>query len=396
MNCESRELDVDLYLDGELGPPQQEELEAHFMQCGLCARLLAERLRERRHVNEVFAAGLSSTPGVPLDLEDKMNGILTEGTSASSSSGLNPVSSGRSRARTKSIPRILVYGMAASLVVLAVGFVFFPQKDVNASPLMLLSRANDRYQNFKDVELWIRVESQALTALEGLFGKEKDSAEKKKGSSLPKMRLFVDGPSHLLYQTVSSFDAPRDEFESVTGFDGVSRWSYDPEDGFVLRSEESGLDSALLKQDEEHIRPDNINFIKFFSWDFMRDLSEEENKYVIEEITWPSDRRAARRVFRITRSSNEEKNEVIWAGATVTIDPVEDLIEKMVIDLSWGPVSILSLTMEVARIDAGLDEKFFDISTHVPPGTPVKMESEEDKKKEEAKEKEKQEGEEVK
>lgn len=58
-------------------------------------------------------------------------------------------------------------------------------------------------------------------------------------------------------------------------------------------------------------------------------------------------------------------------AAVLTINPGENLIEKMVFDVDFSGVSLLRITLELAEANPGLADAVFDHRTYAPPGTPV-------------------------
>jgi hypothetical protein len=286
----------------------------------------------------------------------------------------------RSMFRKRSL--LAALATAAALLLTVTGILLVPRTRAVASPMVALGRATASYTEFEDVELWVRLESKAMDALNELLGgKIKINGEEMDPDGPMPMRVLIRGRDRLLFQRVADPGAPLASFEKIGGFDGETLWFYDPEDGFMSTYPAKTTEEGGLSFDTGKLSIENLDLLRFLSWDFLQDL-QEESTYEIREVTWPADDRAQRRVFRIEPRKEQGGRKVFWAGSTVTIDARRDLIERMVIELSLGPVSLLSAVVEVAATNQGLDPALFFYQSHVPAGTPVKEVSKEKEEEE--------------
>lgn len=385
--------ELEAYLDGELGPEAVEAVET-WLEAEVEARAwLLRSLRLRNVLGAEFRTTLEAAPDPPRGLEESMKEELSSEKEPRLGTEGSPPKGGR-----RSGPRLMAVVGTAALVLLSAGAVlFYPRPQVIASPVVSLHRAADNYERLADAELWIRIESQAIQALEGLFGgggksegsdpsdgdsetgddEGRDSEESQSWFDLAPMRLLVQGRNRVLYQKVSDLNAPLDVFLEAGGFDGEEFWSYEmgSDKVVVAPNDGSGLDISLDLEGGVRFEAEDLDFMRFLSWGFLRDLQEANDHFEIRELTWPADDRAQRRVFRLERLKKGEGSQLIWGGATVTLDATEDIIERMVLDLSLGPVSLLSVTVEVAATNQGLAPEFFEFEAHVPEGIRVETSS---------------------
>jgi hypothetical protein len=340
-SCVDVQRGLDSLLDGEASTADQLEIERHVGDCAECQRSMTELSSLRSSLQQVFRATMGSAPPIPERLLP--------------------------RRPMRRLRLGLAAGAAAALAVAAFVLVF-PQRRLDASPLATLKRAASAYQRLDDVELWVSVESQAAELLERLVNETVDHRD----STIT--RVFLRSPGLMLVQKLTDPRAPPSASEPIQGWDGRVSWSYDPEEAVVHLRAEPPLEVSL-SDDAGQPHPRNLDLMQYLSWKLVRELAEADDSFAIEERTGPSDKRAGRRVMRVTPRARPDEDGVMkklfWAGAQVTVDADEDRIEKLVVDVSFAGLSLLRFTVEVARFQQHYPAAFFDYRSHVPAGTPV-------------------------
>jgi len=325
-DCRDQEERLDALLDGELAGDERAALLEHVDACPACAETRDELERTRAALRRAFARTRAGAPPPPAAL----------------------------RPRKRRAALFALGGLAAAAaLVLALAV---PRARLDASPAAVIQRAAERYGKFTDVELWVRVESQAAELLRRVFGAKQESAP----APEEVQRVLIRSPHYVLMQKTPDPRGPWRTDRPLEGFDGSRAWKWDPEKRGVRFEPPEGL--SLKVEGAE-----GNDLLQFLSWGFVRDLGQLQAECTLAEATGPSDERAGRRVFRLDpRPPEEGDRRWFWSSAVLTIDPGRDLIEKMVLDVTLAAVSLLRIHVEVAEVDQGMSPRFFSPRYHIP------------------------------
>ncbi|MFQ5654405.1 MAG: zf-HC2 domain-containing protein [Planctomycetota bacterium] len=351
-------------LDAELAGGEAEAVEKHLESCERCGKLRSELAKTRQLLAATFRESIArapapSLPGVP-------SAPLRPG-------GLDGAGSPATVSRHNRQRLIGALSGIAAIIILGGILSFFLQERVGATPTEVMRRAADRYLGLEDVELWITLESQAIDILEWIFGDGDESA-----GARTIERILIKAPNRFLLESTTDVRLDWGAGDGLSGWDGEVLWEYDPRERVVHACRPGpGELTFESEQGSESIDLAEIDLLRFFSWDFVRQLNDAHSRFEVREISGPSSRRSGRRIIEVTPRPDEaeegsEESGIFMTKAILTIDPAEDLIEKMVIDVRLAVLSLVRLQIEVAAINQAVADSFFHYRAHVPAGTRIK------------------------
>ena len=296
--CENVRDELSALIDGELEESRRVEIEDHLAGCDDCRALRDELIEAKNALSELFEAELAAAPPAP-----------APEAFAAKTGAARPVSLW---ARS---PLLKAGTAVAAAVLLMIGaFYVLPKDEVEAAPAALLKRAAERFQELRDVELWMRMESRGIAALQEMFG-SKDKPIKRE---LARMRLLAKPEVGVLVREVEDFDDPSRD-KAVSGVDMNYAWEYDEEEGVVELQPvpEGGLGSLMLGDIAKiDAKSADALALSHLSWSFLEQLKEKNRDFEIEEITGPFERRVKRRVFLLTQKSKSE-SEAAWSTSKI-------------------------------------------------------------------------------
>jgi len=349
ISCEKYCSDLSAYLDNELDADASGALRIHLEVCPACREVLEDLEATRGALGRTFTETMASAPPPP--------------------PAMRPAARKTGRLRW-----IAALGAVAAVLVIAVFHIYEPKEAAAAD---LLKQAAGRHLKLEDVEFFATVESELFQTLGRLF-----DVKPKKHTKPTYLRILAAAPDRLVIHDVENLNTREIKSGEVVGYRGQAAWKYDAKKGHVVVGKPDEITFGFLGGSTRIKKgPGQADLFKSLSWDFVRSMAENEDDQRITEITGPFDRRIGRRVFRIEpKPGDTGKTQWVWGRAVLTINPGENLIEKMVFDLDFSGVSLLRITLELAEANPGLADAVFDYRTYAPPDTPV-VEKDPDEKK---------------
>jgi outer membrane lipoprotein-sorting protein len=358
--CEEVRAQLGAYLDGELDDAARAETALHVEACIDCRNELRALEATRGALRGRFEAWIEEAPPPPDAVLDR-------------SERWPPLESKKRSIMMKSLT-----GIAALIVLTASIYFLIPGEPVDASPSALIKRASANYLAWDDVELRVGLHFKAFDFLARLS----DDAEPDATAALL-LKLVLQAPNRFLFHPEG--DAKGFPLvDGFSGFDGEYFWSYDEEKKAVRKSltEMEGEMITVTYKSENfggtNTFPKDVNLMNLLSWDYMKELNRGGPDLGIVEITKPYDERTGRRVFKLTARKKEKDEEedsffekMWWTSSRITINAAEDMVERYELDVRFALFTLVTLDVEVVKVNQGLPRDFFNFSSHVPAGTPV-------------------------
>jgi len=342
-SCEHYQEDLSALVDGELGSEAAGDLRHHLEVCADCRQVHEDIQTTRDTLGRTFAVAMASAPAAPPALSTRAPAAR--------------------RGRLLRLRWIAVAGVAAAVLVFAL-FNLFEVEEAAAADV--LKMAADRHLDLEEYEFFATIDSEFFQVLGNIFDvKPKTSA----GSTC--LRILARAPDWFVIHEVENLNTRKVKAGEVVGFQGETAWKYDPEKGEVTFCKSGDMTFGFLGG-KTRIKKGHSNLFKLLSWDFYRSMADDQEHQQITEITGPFDRRIRRRVFRLQpKPKADGKKQWIWSKTDVTINPAENLVERMEFDINLTGISIFGVKIELAEANPGLSDAVFDHRTYTPPGTPV-------------------------
>lgn len=365
-DCKKMRSLLDAYLDEELGEEEKTAVRRHVETCSDCSKELDEMQRTRALLSERFDTWITYAPPPPRAVLRKSQNWPV------------PESEGCER---RSLIMKSITGIAALIIMTLCFFFFIPSDKLDASPMAMIMRASKKFLNWEEVELKVGVHLKALDFLARLS----DDEEVANKPVAMEVNIVCQTPDRVLINP----EGDKEGFplvDGLTGFDGEMHWSYCEEKNEVQVGMQGAIDDSFtITINTENFKSENtiprgMDFMKFLSWDFMKQLHTQGDKLDIKEITGPFEKRVGRRAFELSWIEEEKQVEdeeegflekMMWATSRVTIDPAQDLVEQYELDVRFAFLPLVTLKVEVVDVDQGLPEDFFHYSHHIPDDIPV-------------------------
>ena len=370
--CEKVSTRLSAYLDDELDDAARAEVSLHLEECEGCRKAFHELKATQGSLREHFAGWMTEAPPPPPNvLDESQNWPPTE--------KAWPVQAGE-KSRTRSIVMKSMTGIAAVVLLTLTFFFLIPGEKVVASPGELIKRAAENYLGWEDVELEISIHLSGLDPLARLS----DDDDLDSDDLLGKMRLLLKAPHLVLFHSEGDTKGfPL--VDGLFGFDGEKSWTYDVKEKAVkMAGADPESEKLTISFNSENFKHESsfdkdANFMRFFSWDFMKQLNDKSDNLEIKEVTGPYDERVGHRVFEVKLQPKKNVEDgkkgffekMFWTRSRLTIDPEEEFIERYQLEVKFSFISLLSFEIEVVDKNRGYDASYFHWSSHVPEGTPV-------------------------
>ena len=329
------------YVDGEVTEDERRHIASRIEDSSAVREAYHELLRVRSGLVAVFDDMQRQAPPAPFKEEQ-----------------------GFSRRRLAPWAASLV---AAAAVIVGALFIFNPGQTPQAAPLDLLQRAASQFEDIRSVELWGRLESPGVTALVEAFSDGEKKGDRDRSWQLP-MRVLLDGENRALIQVAGDPGTSWGDGVALFGWDGKQSWIWECGSDEVKISPDSlfGLEIGDGHLDEEQLDLGGQRLIDFLSWGFVERLRGADENLSMREVTWPTDKRAGRRVFEMLSEDEDGKKGLAFSRTLITIDEKSELIERVVFEVNLAGFSLLKATLEVAEVDPASAAGLFDYGSHAP------------------------------